>query len=68
MSKMTDMWGDMILIDAEPGIVSITFTERLPHTIEGDSWERSASMDLDAAQTLKLVKKLMRALDDMEDM
>ena len=56
MSKMKDTWGDTILIGIQPGIVNIAFEER----------ERSVSRELDADQTRELIKKLKKALDEME--
>ena len=58
MSKMKDTWGDTILIGIQPGIVSITFEER----------GRTVSRELDADRTRKLIKKLKKALDEMEVM
>ena len=67
MSNVMDMWGDFIHIDAEPGMVGITFVED-----SGLAWadpgNLSASMELGAAQTRKLIKKLKKALDEMEGM
>ena len=66
-SAMRDMWGGAIFIDAEPGMVGITFVEDsgLPWADPGNL---SASMELDAAQTRKLIKKLKKALGEMEVM
>ena len=66
-SAMRDMWGGAIYIDAESDAVGITFVEDsgLPWA---DPWSMSASMELDAAQTRKLIKKLKKALDEMEVM
>ena len=64
---MRDMWGGAIFIDAEPGMVGITFVED-----SGLAWldpgNLSASMELDADQTRKLIKKLKKALNEMEVM
>lgn len=67
MSNVKDLWGDFIHITAEPEIVSITCVERVPDG-RGYVRDRSTMMDLDAAQTRKLIKKLKKALDEMEDM
>ena len=66
-SAMQDMRGGAIYIDAESDAVGITFVEgsRLPWADPGNM---SASMELDAAQTRKLIKKLKKALDEMEVM
>ena len=55
MSQMKDRWGDTIEVIAVPGLVYIDF-----HT--------AGSMELDDALTRKLIKKLMRALKEAEDM
>ena len=64
---MRDMWGGAIYIDAESDAVGITFVEgsRLPCSDPGNM---SASMELDAALTRKLIKKLQQVLDEMEVM
>ena len=66
-SAMRDMWGGAIFIDAEADAVGITFVEDsgLPWADPGNL---SASMELDADQTRKLIKKLKKALYEMEDM
>lgn len=63
MSNVMDMWGDFIHIDTEPESVSVIVVKR-----EVGRYDRTVSVEFDAAQTRKLIKKLMRALDDMEDM
>ena len=64
---MRDMWGGAIFIDAEADAVGITFVED-----SGLAWADpgclSAAMELDADQTRKLIKKLKKALDEMEGM
>ena len=66
-SAMRDMWGGAIFIDAEADAVGITFVEDsgLPWADPGNL---SASMELDADQTRKLIKKLKKALYEMEVM
>ena len=66
-SAMRDTWGGAIFIDAEPSVVGITFVEDsgLPWADPGNL---SASVELDAALTRKLIKKLKKALDEMEGM
>ena len=58
MHEMKDTWGDTILIDIQPGIVSIIF----------DELGQVVSRELDADQTRKLITELKKALDEMEDM
>ena len=62
MSKMKDIWGDTIEVDAEDGYVFVSFTELIYATT------REASMALDADLTRKLIKKLKKALTELEDM
>lgn len=59
MSEMKDMFGDTIYIETEPGLVTITFVL---------SSGFDAVMHLEAGQTRMLIKKLKKALDEMEDM
>ena len=60
MSKMKDTCGDTIYIKGMPGLVEVTF--------EDPVFGRHTSMELDVSQTRKLIKKLKKALDEMEDM
>ena len=62
MSEMKDIWGDTIEVDAEDGYVLVSFTELIYATT------REASMALDADLTRKLIKKLKKALAEVEDM
>ena len=62
MSKMKDIWGDPIEVDAEDGRVFVSFTELIYAP------PREANMELDAALARKLIKKLKKALDEMEGM
>ena len=62
MSKMEDIWGDTIEVDAEDGLVFVSFTE------SANASSREASMALDADMTRKLIKKLKKALAEVEDM
>ena len=61
MAKMKDYWGDTIELEAEDGFVFVSFTELLPYD---DT--RDASMALDAPLTRKLIKKLKKALSELE--
>jgi len=63
MAKMKDYWGDTIELEAEDGFVFVSFTELRPHDDTVD-----ASMALDAPLTRKLIKKLKKALAEVEDM
>ena len=63
MSKMKDYWGDTIRMSVEYGTVCVSFTER--RTYESD---RTVSMELDADLARKFVKKLKKAIDEVEDM
>ena len=63
MSKVTDMWGDIIFIDTGHRSVNITFEDGY-----GLREDPPFGMALDADQTRKLIKKLKKALDEMEDM
>lgn len=60
MSKMKDICGDTIYIKEMPGLVEVTFEDRV--------FGRHTSMELDVSQTRKLIKKLKKALDEMGDM
>ena len=66
-SAMRDTWGGAIFIDAESDAVGITFVED-SGLAWADPWNMSASMELDADQTRKLIKKLKKALYEMEVM
>ena len=61
MSKMEDIWGDTIEVDAEDGHVFVSFTELIYAS------SREASMALDADMTRKLITKLKKALAEVED-
>ena len=63
MAKMKDYWGDIIELEAEDGFVFVSFTELRPY---GDTVD--ASMALDAPLARKLIKKLKKALAEVEDM
>ena len=63
MAKMKDYWGDTIELEAEDGFVFVSFTELRPYDDTVD-----ASMALDAPRTRKLIKKLKKALAEVEDM
>ena len=58
MDETEDMWGDIIRIEPFPKFISIT--------IEG--FDRTTGTDLDPAQARKLIRKLKKALDEMEVM
>lgn len=62
MSKMKDLWGDTIEVDADAGYVNVSFTERRPYGASA-----SKSMELDADLTRKFIKKLKKALAVAED-
>ena len=68
MRKMKDMWGDTISIDVWPKVVTITSDEGRPCAYGGPSEEVSTTMELDADQTRELIKKLKKALAEVEDM
>ena len=57
MSKMKDSWGDTIEVDVEDEHVHVVFSEV----------SRVASMELDAAMTRKFIKKLKKAIAEVED-
>ena len=63
MSKMKDIWGDTLEVVAEDGTVVVTFTEKHPY--DGSV---CASMELDADLARKFVKKLKKAIAEVEDM
>ena len=68
MSKVTDIWGDTISIDVWPEVITITSDEER-HCVYGcPSGDVSTTMELDADRTRKLIKKLKKALDEMEGM
>ena len=62
MSKMKDQWGDTIEVQTGSGCVHIAFTEARPH----DSIA-IASMERDADLARKFVKKLKKAIAEVED-
>ncbi len=66
MSEMKDIWGDTISIDVWPKVVTITSAEGRPCAYGGTSEEVSTTMEFDADQTRKLIKKLKKALAEME--
>lgn len=61
MSKMKDMWGDTIEVFTEEEKVCIYFSERI------FSPPNEANMELDAALARKLIKKLKKAIAEVED-
>ena len=61
MSEMKDIWGDPIEVDAEDGRVFVSFTELIYAP------PREANMELDAALARKLIKKLKKAIAEVED-
>lgn len=68
MTKVMDIWGDTISIDVWPKVVTITSAEGRPCACGGPPEEVSTTMELDADQTRELIKKLKKALDEMEGM
>ena len=68
MSKVTDIWGDTISIDVWPKVVTITSDEERHCAYGCPSEDVSTTMELDAGRTRKLIKKLKKALDEMEGM
>ena len=61
MSKMKDLWGDTIkVVNVDNEYIGVAFTEKL-----SDSRWRS-SMELDAAMTREFIKKLKKALAEVE--
>ena len=63
MSKMKDLWGDIIeVVNVDGENVYITFTEKLPGADEA-----YCSMELDAVMIRQFIKKLMEALAEGED-
>ena len=63
MSKMKDLWGDTIEVLAEDDHVYISFGES---RLYADS--EFASMELDADLARKFVKKLKKAIAEVEGM
>ena len=61
MSKMKDIWGDTIEVDAEDGHVFVSFTELIYAS------SREAIMELDAAKARKFIKMLKKALAEGAD-
>ena len=55
MSKMQDRWGDTIEVTTVAGLIFIDFRERV------------ADMELDAALARTLIKKLKKAIAEVED-
>ena len=68
MSKVTDIWGDTISIDVWPKVVTITSDEERHCAYGCPSEDVSTTMELDADQAHELIKKLKKALDEMEGM
>ena len=64
MSKMKDLWGDTIEVTTDEGLVGIHFTE---HDFDYVTPNES-NMELDAVLARKLVKKLKKAIAEVEDM
>ena len=63
MSKMKDLWGDIIeVVNVDGGNVYVAFTEKLP-----GAEEVYCSMELDAVMIRQFIKKLMEALAEGED-
>ena len=62
MAKMKDFWGDTIEVFTAEDRVCIYFSERT------SSPPKEANMELDAVQARKLIKKLKKAITEMEDM
>ena len=62
MSKMKDLWGDTIVVLAEDDHVYISFSES---RLYDDS--EFSSMELDADLARKLIKKLKKAIAEVED-
>ena len=61
MSKMKDFWGDTIEVFTAEGRVCIYFSERI------FSPPKEANMELDADPARKLIKKLKKAIAEVED-
>ena len=62
MSKVMDLWEGTIEVAPKARYVYLSCTERLP-----DGGTVYTTMELDAALTRKLIKKLKKALDEVED-
>ena len=62
MSKMKDMWGDIIEVSTDEGLVGIRFTELFYAPAN------EATMELDADLARKLIKKLKKAIAEVEGM
>ena len=62
MSKMTDLWGDPIEVTTDEGLVNISCTELYCAP------SNETRMELDVALTRKLIKKLKKAIAEVEDM
>ena len=63
MSKMKDRWGDTIEVQTEDGHVYVSFTKA--RLYDGGVF---ADMELDADMARKFVKKLKKAIAEMEVM
>ena len=61
MSKMKDLWGDHIVVDTIDGLVDIAFA------VIVNEKRKELDMVLDAALTRKLIKKLKKAIAEVED-
>ena len=62
MSKMKDLWGDDIEVSTDEGLVGIYFAELY------NAEPKETNMELDAVLARKLVKKLKKAIAEVEDM
>lgn len=62
MSKMKDLWGDTIEVSTDEGLVGILFTELYR------SSPNEANMELDVVLARKLIKKLKKAIAEVEAM
>ena len=70
MSKMKDLWGDTIEVTTDEGLVNISCTEllNLSCTELYCAPSDETRMELDVALTRKLIKKLKKAIAEVEDM
>lgn len=68
MSKVTDIWGGTIIIEVWPKVVTITSDEERHCAYGCPSENVSTTMELDDDQTRELIKKLTKALNEMEGM
>ena len=62
MGKMKDFWGDTIEVFTAEDRVCIYFSERI------FSPPKEANMELDVVLARKLIKKLKKAIAEVEDM